>query len=487
VRKARTRTSVSILLASISVKQDAGLQFTPRTSMKSLMSILIQTIAAAFSAVAPAGDNSVMITRAVTMDVLDIAPVWAAHPVGFALFTQAPLQFVAFYDHQRRLTVAQRRLEERQWSFHPLPVTTGWDSHNYIALAVDDGGYLHLSGDMHVVPLKYFRSAKPLDAATFERVEQMVGREEQRTTYPRFFRGPANEFLFTYRDGSSGNGNQLFNVYNSKTKTWKRLLNQPLTDGQGERNAYFDGPVKGPDGYFHLAWVWRETPDAASNHDLSYARSGDLIHWESGDGKALALPITLKSSSIVDPVPEKGGMINSNIRIGFDDRGRATISYHKHDAAGNTQPWTARLESGKWQRYQITDWPYRWDFGGGGALPMGIRLGPVRRGKDGRLSQTFSHVRFGSGSWLIDPQSLRALGTMQSDYTPPELDQVEGTFPGLKVNWADDSGYSGTPDSRYTLRWETLDANRDKPREGKLPPPSKLRLYLIKNVTAAKP
>ena len=106
----------------------------------------------------------------------------------------------------------------------------------------------------------------------------------------------------------------------------------------------------------------------------------------------------------------------------------------------------------------------------------------MHREKDGRLTQTFSHIKFGSGTWLIDPQSLRALGTTHLRRTPPELGKVEGTFPGLRVKWAEDSGDSGTPDARYVLRWETLDANRDQPREGDLPPPSMLRLHLIKSV-----
>lgn len=450
--------------------------------MKRLAPIWLAAFAAAFATGAFAGTEPVVKARAVKLDALDIAPVWAGHPVGFALLTQPPFQFVAFYDDQRRLTVAQRGLKERQWTFHRLPITTGWDSHNYVALAVDDDGYVHLSGDMHVVPLKYFRTTRPRDASSFERVAQMVGREEQRTTYPHFLRGPRNEFLFTYRDGSSGNGNQIFNVYQRKTKTWRRLLDRPLTDGEGQRNAYFDGPIKGPDGYFHLAWVWRETPDAASNHDLCHARSKDLIHWESGDGQPLALPITLGTSPIVDAVPERSGMINGNVRLGFDDRRRVTISYHKNDAAGHTQPWNARLEAGAWKRYQITDWPYRWDFGGGGALPVEISLGPVQREPDGRLTQRFRHIKFGSGTWLIDRQTLRAIGMVKLERLPPELGKVEGAFPGLKVNWAEDSGTSGRRDARFVLRWETLEANRDRPREGALPPPSMLRVFLIKHV-----
>ena len=53
-------------------------------------------------------------------------------------------------------------------------------------------------------------------------------------------------------------------------------LREALTDDEGLRNAYFDGPHEGPDGGFHLAWVWRESPDAATNHALSDARSSNL-------------------------------------------------------------------------------------------------------------------------------------------------------------------------------------------------------------------
>jgi hypothetical protein len=447
---------------------------------------LVLYLCLAANAPAVTNDPVPVIQRAVTVDSLDIAPVWAGHPVQFALLTHAPFQFAAFYDDQRRLTVAQRRLDGRQWTFTRVPDTTGWDSHNYIALATDDDGYLHLSGDMHAVPLKYFRTAKPWDASTFQRMAAMTGTNESSCTYPQFFHGVKGEFLFTYRDGRSGNGNQNFDNYDPKTKTWRRLLDKPLTDGEGKRNAYFDGPVKGPDGWFHLAWVWRQSPDASSNHHLSYARSRDLIHWETGGSKPLALPITLETSDSVDPVPQKGGIINNNTRIGFDNLGRVTISYHKYDAAGNTQPWTARLENGKWELHQITDWPYRWDFGGNGTLVFEITLGPVHLESGGRLTQTFSHARFGSGTWLIDPATLRAAGKVQCQMTPPDLDAVNGTFPGLQVRWANDSGESGAQDLIYKLRWETLDSNRDQPRQGSLPPPSMLQLVAVKIVAAGK-
>lgn len=417
--------------------------------------------------------------RVATVEPLDIAAVWAGHPVGFALLTHAPFQFVAYYDEKRQLTIAQRKLDERTWTRTRLPVTTGWDSHNYVTMAVDDDGFLHLCGDMHVVPLKYFRTTKPLNASTFERVGKMTGTGETRMTYPKFMRGPQNEFIFTYRDGSSGNGNQIFNVYDSKTQSWKRLLDKPLTDGEGLRNAYFDGPHKGPDGWFHLAWVWRESPDAATNHDLSYARSRDLRQWETSAGKPLALPIKLNDGAIVDPVPVKGGIINGNTKIGFDNQDCVTISYHKHDAAGNTQPWTARLEDGGWRFYQTTDWPWRWDFGGGGSLNFAISLGPVTRESDGSLTQSLRHTQFGSGTWLLDPATLSVVRKVQRQPMPPGFAKIEGKFPGLKSKTAADSGTSDKPGMRYLLRWETLESNRDQARRGPLPEPSMLRLHTV--------
>lgn len=412
---------------------------------------------------------------------LDVAPVWSAHPVGFALLTQAPHQFVAFYDEQRRMTVAARTLDQKQWQFVRLPLTTGWDSHNYITMALDDDGYLHLSGNMHVAPLVYFRTARPFDITTLERIPRMTGADEQHCTYPRFLRGPNDALLFTYRDGRSGNGNEIYNVYDPKARAWRRLLDRPLTDGEGRRNAYFDGPKRGPDGYFHLCWVWRESPDCASNHDLSYARSKDLVHWETGAGQALKLPITLETAEIVDPVPAKGGLINGNAVLGFDAQRRPVISYHKYDANGFTQVYDARLENGRWKIYRVSDWNYRWDFSGGGTIPFEIRLGPVRVEPDGRLSQSYRHVKYGSGAWLLDPVTLRPSGQLPALAAyPPALAQAESKFPGMQVKWAGDAGSSGEPGVRYVLRWETLGENRDRPRPGPLPAPTMLRLYRLK-------
>ncbi len=416
---------------------------------------------------------------------VDVMPVWSGHPVGFNLLTHGKRQFVGFYDAERRMTVAARTLDSDKWQFVRLPERVGWDSHNGIkVLYIDDDGYIHLMGNMHASPLVYFRTDKPYDITTFRRIDKMIGRNEKRVTYTRFFRGPANELILTYRDGGSGRGNQLYNVYDHKTKTWRRLLDTPLTDGQGKMNAYLNGPTRGPDGYFHLCWVWRDTPDCATNHDPSYARSKDLVHWETADGKKIKLPMTINTPGlIIDPVPVKGGIINGCVGIGFDSKKRVIISYHKFDPAGKTQVYNARLEKGKWKIYQTSNWNYRWYFSGGGSIRFEIRIGNVRVAPDGKLVQSYKHVKHGTGGWVLDEETLRPVGKVlppRGPTLPNELNKVESNFPGMHVNWRKSSGSGGETGVQYWLRWETLEQNRDQPRKPPLPKPSMLRVYKLK-------
>jgi hypothetical protein len=378
------------------------------------------------------------------------------------------------------MTVASRRLDSDNWKFVRLPSMVGWDSHNYIAMTVDRGGCLHLAGNMHCVPLVYFRTQKPHDIGTFERIPAMVGRREQRCTYPRFLRGPGGELVFTYRDGGSGNGDQIWNVYDPESRRWRRLFDEPLFSGQGQMNAYFVGPVQDAEGVYHVCWVWRDTPDCATNHDLCYARSRDLEGWQKSDGTKLALPITIQNAEIVDPVPPGGGMINGNTKIGFDTQNRPILSYHKFDAEGSTQLYNARREADGWKIYQTSDWDYRWEFHGGGTIRFEIGLGPVTVEPDGSLTQSYRHAKHGSGKWRLDEATLKPVAQVpRGSRLPHEIREIESDRPGMGVRTATDLGESGEPGVRYLLRWETLPSNRDRPHPGDPPPPSMLRVYKL--------
>lgn len=414
--------------------------------------------------------------------VLPVGQVWSGHSVGFCLYTAAPYQYVAYYDADRQLTIATRHLDSDEWSKRSLPEHVNWDSHHYITLAVDPEGFVHVSGNMHSDPLVYFRTAKPHDISTLERVGSMVGRDEQKCTYPQFLTDADGNLQFLYRDGKSGDGVQLLNRYDADAKKWTRLLSEPLFDGLGAVSCYPEGPVLGPDGYFHLVWVWRVHGGCETNHQLSYARTKDLVLWESAAGDPIELPITPRNANlIVDPVPVEGGMINETTLVGFDRRGRTIVSYHKFDDHGYTQAYNARLEKGAWIIHQTSDWEYRWYFSGGGTISNDVDLGPVAVSEDGRLTQGYKHVKHGQGVWVLDEETLKPVESVAGGTGMLEAGSfVESSFPGMAVRWKADTGPSRATDSRFVLRWEALPVNRDQAREV-VPPPSVLQLYELRD------
>jgi hypothetical protein len=429
--------------------------------------------------------------RAQSPTILDVAPIFSAYPVNYALLTdpKTSTQYVAYYNADRQITLASRSLSSHEWKIYTLPdapagqppTKTAWDSHNALALALDSAGQLHLSGNYHAAPLLYYRTTSPGDITSLASLNKMVGAREASATYPRFLQGPNHELVFAYRDGRSGQGDDIYNLYHPDTQTWTRLLDQPLLDGEKKSNAYSVGPISGPDGFYHLTWVWRNSPDCSSNHDLSYARSKDLVHWENAAGKSLTLPITLSPDTIVDPVPVKGGMINNNTLIGFDPQHRPVLAYHKNTDEG-TQLFLARFDNAanKWQLAQQSHWNYTWNFSGNGTMIFDIRVHPPETLPDGRFVATATHAKFGLVGFVVDPVTLQPTGP----YTPPPLlpealMKPESTFPGMTVNTVPDSGQSPDPRTRYLLRWETLPENRDQPRRGQLPPPTMLRLVTL--------
>lgn len=407
--------------------------------------------------------------RAITLSAID--RVWSGHSASFALVVTDARIFVGYYDANRQLSVASRPRDADDWTYHKVDSWLGWDSHNAIAMAVDDAGQLHVVGNLHRDPLNYHRTAIAGDVRTLRRQEVMVDKAlERRMTYPIFLRDAKGGLILKYRDGGSGNGNEIYNVYDTGSERWRHLLKTPLTDGEGRRNAYFVGPVSGPDGRFHLAWVWRETPMAETNHDLSYARSADLLHWERSDDSPLQLPITLAGAEIVDPVPVKGGMINNNTVIGFDPAGRVMITYHKFDAAGDTQIHVARRDTKGWTRAQISDWKgFRWDFSGGGSLDSRLFVQGARPvGKDRICVRV---IRDGTPiDFLLDAATLKRISEHPARSAADRLADRISVPKGMQLNTVEDPGGSG-----IMLAWPTRPPNRDLPTED-IPEPTILRL-----------
>lgn len=407
----------------------------------------------------------------------DIAAAWAGQSVDFALHTRGDDQFVAFYDADGAVTAGQRRLGGTAWTLARVTDARNdrWDHHNRLALAVDREGHLHLVGDLHVDPLNYFRTTEPLDVTTFERVDAMVGSEEERMTYPSFLRGPDDELVFKYRDGMSGAGDWIYNVYEPERGEWDRLLDEPLTRGGERANAYPEGPVRGPEGRYHLVWCWRDNPAAQTNHDLYYVRSPDLQNWETSRGRPVALPVEFHGGELVDPVPPYGGLLNSRIRLGFDTQDRVVVSYMKFDPDGDTQLYNARCESDGWAVYETSDWDHRFTFGGTGSLGVSLDFSGVTVEPNGGLTQSYDHPKYGTGRWVLDEERLEPVEWRSPWHRYPDLGEPDD--PQLRVNWVADGG---DPEETFALRWVARDPQHGgdaAPEE--TPAPTTLRLYRL--------
>lgn len=414
----------------------------------------------------------------------EIATVWSGNPVGFCFKEKEGILFAGFYSADKNMVIGQKNPGET-WKFQTLPTKIGWDSHNFIAMEFDRENKLHVSGNMHCVPLIYFRAEKPLDIESLRPVHRMVAEDttpearraalEHQVTYPIFLFHHDGRLLFNYRHGSSGNGIALWNVYDEKTQTWSRFLDKPLTDGKGKCNAYATQPTLGKDGFYHVAYVWRDTGDCATNHDLSYLRSRDLIHWEKSDGTSLEIPVTPDYGEIIAPLKPGEGLLNAFVRVGFDQENRVIITYTRYDENENLQLMQARREKDGWKIYQTSDWTHRWIFSGYGCIPTELGFGNISIDENGDLVQYWNRKHESSGEFVLDPATLRPIRHTVRSAMPKECYQVENPQPNQRLKSA---SLDLAPNKKLFFVWETLPINRDQPHDV-VPVPSTLRMFVL--------
>ena len=425
---------------------------------------------------------------------------WSAHPSSPPiLVTAGPSQYLAYYNAERRLTLAWRHLGADVWQQRHFPVVTRWatGAHAMIGLTVDRTGVIHLvpyRRDLSEQPeappnMIYFRSARPHDPQSME-VTHMVSPGEPNPSYPVFLTGDDGALYFEYREGGSGSGNQRINRYDPEKRIWEPMLN--LLDGRGEMSAY-GGPRLGPDGRWHCLWMWRDTPSADSNHTISYMVSPDLRTWKSACGKDLALPVNSDNPLVViDPAKPKEGLLNPLQWLGFDSRKRPVATYHIYAPCGNSAIYVARFEEGGWKRVAAHVWGFRWDFGGGGAIPCPLGAGPVKPVGNGRLELRVWSEREGSRRIILDEATLAPIddpepetassghrtSTWRSERSKAEID-----FPQrpMRVQWLRDHGKTDETGIHYEVRWEAGPVNHgDRPVPEPWPEPTPLRVFKLR-------
>lgn len=245
------------------------------------------------------------------------------------LYTDSIYQYAGFYNGEGRLVLAKRRLGEDHWQKQVTPFSGNVnDAHNHISLVVDGNGFLHVAWDHHNNALRYARSVTA-GSLTLEK-SVMLGQQENSVTYPQFYRLNSGDLLFGYRDGGSGHGTLVLNRYSANEKKWQRLHNS-LIDGEAQRSAYWDMSLD-KQGVLHLAWIWRETPDVATNHDIAYAQSADNGQtWFTVDKKPYQLPITEKTAQVIKHIPQNSTLMNPPV-VAADNHSNPFIASYWADS-----------------------------------------------------------------------------------------------------------------------------------------------------------
>lgn len=376
----------------------------------------------------------------------DIAPAWAANSVNVvafrknALVTAGGVQYAAFYDGQRRLVLARRHSGARQW----LVKTTAYsghaeDAHNAISIMVDGAGVLHVAWDHHNGRLRYARSSAPGSLELGPELP-MVGRGEDKVTYPEFHRLPGGDLLFLYRDGGSGNGNLVMNRFDVASGQWRRLHDR-LIDGEGKRNAYWQAVVDRQGG-IHLSWVWRESADVASNHDLAYARSDDGgVTWQRSDGKPYTLPITADSAEYAARIGQGQALINQT-SMAVDASGTPYIASYWRSADSNVPQYRVVFkERGAWKTLSLDFRSTPFSLGGQGTKRIPIARPQLllnngapaggwlvfRDAERGSKVSVAAIADFGAARWTLHDLTAYSVGDWEPSYDT-ELWRTDGVL-----------------------------------------------------------
>jgi hypothetical protein len=301
--------------------------------------------------------NKQLTSQSNAVRIINVDIGWANNSVNATIFRKNSIvsfkdsQYIAFYNKDGFVVLGKRSLGDTSW----LLKTTLFkgrvsDAHNVISIMVDGDGYLHMAWDHHNDPLHYAKSIYP---GSLELVQQlaMTGLRENRISYPEFYRMPNGNLLFFYRDGGSGNGSLVIDQYDLTRKQWTSLQTN-FIDGEGKRSPYWQACVDNK-GSIHVSWVWRETPDVASNHDLCYARSSDGGKtWERSDGKKYFLPITESTAEVAWAVPQNSELINQTSMFA-DDAGRPYISTYWRSSRSTIPQFRLVFKTDNWQAQDL--------------------------------------------------------------------------------------------------------------------------------------
>jgi hypothetical protein len=417
--------------------------------------------------------------------------VWVGHYVGYDLAISHGHLFVVYYDADLNMSVASKPIDGSTWLKTVLPSQLTWDSHRSLNIGIDSKGFIHICGNMHVTPLLYFRSDAPLDCRSMLELNFMLGNNEDKVTYPRFFRDLNHRLYFSYRAGTCGNGNTFINSYDVATQSWNRTSEKAFLQGRPVKKSAYYRHCLDRDNTFHFTWMWRTNPLVETCHQLCYASSKDMNNWVNSEGNEIKGPFRPDDPRvIIDDVPEKGGLHNSHFEIIADWQGCPIVVYTKFDLESFSQLFIAKLVNNKWITKQLSSWRSKWEFEGqGDTMRAGVSfriLGfsdrtivIVARSPAGEEA-----IYYVNADSLVRENREMALDTVYPNrrYAQPLSEAIDGhsnTFLNLMPSTFSDSN----SDSHYLLKWYSRGRSHGNKAPESMPrgPISQLHFLEVKN------
>jgi hypothetical protein len=224
-------------------------------------------------------------------------------------------------------------------------------------------------------------------------------------------------------------------------------------------------------GSIHLAWVWRETGDVATNHDLCYARSDDGGKtWARSDGRPYALPITAATAEIAAAIPQKHELINQT-SITTDDTGHPIIAtYFRPGETKVVQYFLVHHDGTVWKTVQVSQRKKPFTLSGLGSKQVPIsRPQVVASTRDGKTNvwmvfrdeERGSRVSVAHCADLAKPSwDVRDLTDFSVRYWEPSFDRVRWRTDGVLVLYVQVVGQGDAegleavpPQTGYVLEW----------------------------------
>lgn len=384
--------------------------------------------------------------------------------------------------------ICQRPLSGGPWTTHDvsgtdIDIVDVTDSHNAVVMAVDGQGYIHISGNMHQIGMRYIRSENPNDISSWVTGTMPANWLTSGADYSTYqsYEVFSDGTLLWCQDQSDalttiGRDQTMWRLGPGPGATWQPCVgtgeimttpngsdgNVGNTDEIPDR-AYLQHTFVDAADVLHCVYVWRiEDSDGGTADEHFYVRSYDKgSTWENVLGEAVAAPFTYRetldgvngvgAAAVTVDGSSIGGAVNGGRCIDADGNFHY-ITWGSGSPTGHDHIW---WDGSGWQTEPISPVTY--------GSPRAATLTLVRNDVWLWYYRTTANRKGYYGSNLSQRDTPGTLDQIRVGNCPPP-DTIEGnyTFESSSTYFPAPVHAGGLVDGRHVTRFAIPDG--DNPR-----------------------